>query len=108
MTTAIDPILAAIGLPYIPGWGELRPFVVDLWLIVTIVAVLLAPFFTRRANLACAAVALVGLGLALVFQLAVGTGGDIVGPHFRGLLVFDQFAAMWKMLLVLFVAGVIV
>ena len=33
-------MLAAIGLPYIPGWEELRPFVADLWLVATAVAVL--------------------------------------------------------------------
>src|SRR5438552_3729735 len=52
--------LAAIGLPFIPGWVELRPFVVDLWLIVTIVAILLAPFFTTRSNVACALDVLAG------------------------------------------------
>src|SRR3954463_16532265 len=98
MTTSVLPIpLAAIGLPFIPGWGELRPFVADLWLIATVVGVLLTPFFTTRSNVACAIVALAGLGVAFVSQLAVGTVGDgIVGDHFRGILVADQFALMWK------------
>src|SRR5678816_3681167 len=100
--------LAAIGLPFIPGWTEMRPFVADLWLIATVVGVLLTPFFTSRSNVACAVVALAGLALAFISQLAVGTGGEgIVGNHFRGILVADQFALMWKLLLLLFVAGVI-
>src|ERR687889_586655 len=28
--------LATIGLPYIPGWPDLRPFVADLWLVATL------------------------------------------------------------------------
>jgi NADH-quinone oxidoreductase subunit N len=97
----------AIGLPFIPDWEQLRPFAADLWLIATIVAVLLVPFFTPRANLACAIVALGGLSLAFVSQLIVGTGDDVVGYHFVGMLVADHFAVLWKLLLLLFVMGVI-
>ena len=108
MLTTMTDILA-IGTPYIPGWMELRPFAVDLWLIATIVAVLLAPFFTTtgRSNVICALVALAGITLAFISQLVVGIHSDIVGEHFRGLLVADQFAWLWKLLLLLFVAGVI-
>jgi len=99
--------LAAIGLPFIPGWEELRPFIADVWLIVTIVGILLTPFFTARSNIACAAVALAGVALAFISQLAFASGQGVVGQHFRGLLVADQFGTMWKLLLLLFVAGVI-
>ena len=99
--------LAAIGLPYIPGWEELRPFAADLWLIVTIVGVLLTPFFTTRSNIACALVALAGVTLAFLAQLLVRNSPNVIGDHFRGLLVMDQFAMLWKLLLLLFVAGVI-
>ncbi len=47
-------VLSAIGLPFIPGWYELRPFAADLSLIVTIVAVLLgagAAFYGLYAQL---------------------------------------------------------
>ncbi|MEO6435438.1 MAG: NADH-quinone oxidoreductase subunit N [Tepidisphaeraceae bacterium] len=102
-------VLGAIGLPFIPAWSELRPFVADLWLIATIVAVLLTPFFiTSRPNAACGVVALAGLALAFVSQIAVGSGDAIVGEHFRGILVIDPLAILWKLLLLLFVAGVIV
>jgi hypothetical protein len=85
-------MLARIGLPFIPGWTELRPFVADLWLIVTIVAMLITPFFTRgrtsRARWSPG-----GRRLAFVSQLAVAyarrSGAE---RHFRGLLVADQFA----------------
>ena len=66
-------LLGEIGKPFIPGWdtaGEmLRPFVAELVLIATIVAVLLAPFFTRRANWVSGLVAVGGLVLALLSVL---------------------------------------
>ena len=102
-------ILAAIGTPFIPSWDApgyaLRPFVAELWLIAAIVAVLLAPFFTRRANLVSGAVALTGVLLALISLFAVGPSD--AGEHFRGLLVTDHVAVFWKALLLIFVAGVI-
>src|SRR5688500_7797307 len=104
----ITNILAAIGLPFIPGWEQLRPFIADLCLIATIVGVLLAPFFTTRANLAAALVALAGVTLAFISQIAFANDPAVFGEHFRGMLVADAFAAMWKLLLLLFVAGVIV
>ena len=108
MMTTTQTILAAIGLPFIPGWVELRPFIGDCVLIVTIVAVLLTPFFTTsRSNLATALVSIVGLAVAFVAQLAVGSGDGVVGEHFRGILVADQMAHLWKLLLLLFVMGVI-
>ena len=108
MMTTTPFILAAIGKPFIPGWFELRPFIADLVLIGTIIAVLLTPFFTtQRSNIATAVVSLVGLFLAFVAQLAVGVGDGVVGEHFRGILVADHFAHLWKLLLLLFVAGVI-
>jgi NADH-quinone oxidoreductase subunit N len=111
MTQTMCSILAvapSIGLPFIPQWIELRPFVADLWLIVTIVAVLLTPFFTgARSNVPCAIVALAGLAVAFLAQLVVGVGPDVVGYHFRGLLVADHVAVMWKLMLLLFVMGVI-
>src|SRR5439155_11694188 len=103
----MQSLIAAIGLPFIPGWDELRPFVVDLWLILTIVGVLLTPFFTTRSNVACALVALAGVTIAFIAQLIVGTGDGVIGEHFRGLLIADHFAILWKLLLLLFVAGVI-
>jgi NADH-quinone oxidoreductase subunit N len=95
----------AIGLPFIPGWGEMRPFIADLGLIGTIVAILIAPFFTRRSNVVCALVALAGVAISLIALLFAGVG--TAGLHFRGLLVADQFALLWKILLLLFTAGVI-
>src|SRR4051794_19599159 len=101
------PLTVAIGLPYIPGWNELRPFVADLWLIVTIVAVLLTPFFVRRSNTACALVALAGLALALVSLIAVGSSAGVLAERFKPMLVTDSVAFLWKVLLLLFTMGVI-
>jgi NADH-quinone oxidoreductase subunit N len=98
--------LSAIGAPFIPHWPELKPFVADLWLIVTIVAVLLTPFFTRKSNIACALVALAGLTGALLCLLVV-VRPEIYNFHYNGLLVIDQFAVFWKALLIVFVMGII-
>lgn len=102
-------LAAGIGLPFIPGWSELKPFSPDLFLIATVVGVLLAPFFAEKSNAVCGLVALVGVGLALISQIALAMAptDGIVGQHFRGILVADQFAFLWKILLLLFVAGVI-
>ena len=99
--------MLAIGLPYIPGWDDLRPFVADLWLVATAVAVLLTPFFTRRSNRACALVTLAGLALALVSLIAVGAAAWGGGDRFRPMLVTDSVAFFWKVLLLLFVMGVV-
>src|SRR6202035_3172994 len=93
--------------PIIPPWTDLRPFVAELWIILTIVAVLITPFFTRRSNLACAAVAFIGLGIALISLLVVGAGPDVVGPRFSGMLVADHFSMLWKVMLIIFVMGIL-
>src|SRR4051812_15233400 len=99
--------MLAIGIPYIPGWDELRPFVADLWLVATAVAVLLTPFFARRPNRACSVVTLAGLTLALVSLIAVGAAAWGGGERFRPMLVTDAVAYFWKVLLLLFVMGVV-
>src|SRR6185503_2398161 len=95
--------MLAIGIPYIPGWDELRPFVADLWLVATAVAVLLTPFFTRRSNTAFALVTLAGLTLGLVSLIAVGAAAWGGAEKFRPMLVTDAVAFFWKVLLLLFV-----
>jgi NADH-quinone oxidoreductase subunit N len=75
----------------------------------TIVAQLLTPFFVRgrRTNPTCAAVALTGIGLALLSTLVVGGGGG-GGTPFGSLLIADSAALCWKCILLLFVGGVVV
>jgi NADH-quinone oxidoreductase subunit N len=100
-------VLAHIGVPFIPSLEQLAPFAPDLVLIGTIVAVLLAPFY-KRSNMVSAGVALVGLGLAFLSLFVVGLGEGMVGLHFRGMLINDHFAVIWKGLLLLFTMGIIV
>jgi NADH-quinone oxidoreductase subunit N len=104
-------VLAAVGPPILPGWADahtgLRPFVAELVLILTIVAVLLTPFFTRRSNRASAAVALAGLVVALLALLAIGMGGDVFGWRLAGMLVTDPAAVFWKILLLVFSIGIV-
>jgi NADH-quinone oxidoreductase subunit N len=102
-----DLLLAAadIGKPFVPAGSMLRPFAAELILIATIVGVLLAPFFTRRSNLIAAAVALAGVLVALVTLVFTRPGDG--GFQMRGMLVSDNFAVLWKVMLLLFTAGVI-
>jgi len=103
--------LAVIGPPILPGWADshtgLRPFIAELVLILTIVAVLLTPFFTRRSNRASAAVALAGLVVALAALLIIGMGDDVVGWRLAGMLVSDPAAIFWKILLLVFTIGIV-
>src|SRR5262245_18628292 len=101
------PATIVIDKPFIPPWNELRAFAPELCLIAAIVAVLLTPFFTRRSNAICALVTLVGLTVALICALVVGVSGDVVGPHFRGLMVTDHLSVLWKSLLLVFVIGIV-
>jgi NADH-quinone oxidoreductase subunit N len=106
--TFLIPILS-IGQPVMPHWSSqpgamLRPFVAELILIGTIVGVLLAPFFTRRSNLPSALVAFAGVALALLSLIVVHPND---GFQFNSLLVSDNFSLFWKVILLLFVLGVI-
>lgn len=96
-----------MGTPFIPSWDLLRPFVAELILIATIVALLIGPFFRGRSNQRSGLTALVGVLAALVGLLLVGEKAN-AGVLFRGMLVSDGFAVFWKALLLLFTAGVIV
>ncbi|MCY2953018.1 MAG: NADH-quinone oxidoreductase subunit N [Planctomycetota bacterium] len=96
--------LAAVG-PFVPEWGQMRPFVGELVLMGTIVGVLLSAFWGRRSNAVAGVVSLAGLMLAVVGLLLVRpTEG---GEQFRGMLVSDHFAVLWKILLLVFTAGVV-
>ncbi len=103
--------VSAIDKPFIPVWSGggvgLRPFTAELWLITTIVAVLITPFFTRKSNIVCGAVALAGLVIAFVSVWMVNADADVVGVHFRGLLVSDHMAVLWKLMLLLFTIGIV-
>src|SRR5688500_9239658 len=100
-------ILAVIGTPFIPGWAELRPFIAECWLIVAIIGVLITPFFIQRSNYACGVVALAGVTIGFLSLLVVGINEETIGSFFRGTLISDHVAFLWKLLLLLFVAGII-
>ena len=98
-------ILADIGRPVLPGGSELAPFAPELVLVATIVGVLLTPFFTRRSNAAAALVALAGLIVALFSLIWAKDGG--LGERFVPMLINDHYAVLWKLMLFIFVIGVI-
>ncbi len=105
-------MLAIIDKPFIPTWsigdGAMRPFAPELVLIGTLVAILLTPFFTpKKSNVPSAFVALLGVLLALLTAIVLGASGVYEGSLFRGLLVADPVSLLWRILLLVFVAGVI-
>lgn len=101
-------LLAAIGNPYIPGWKDLAPFSAECWLIATLVAILIAPFFARRRNLACFFVSLIGLVVALIALLWIGpTSADLASLPLHGILISDSFSMFWKAMLLVFVIGIL-
>ena len=93
------------GAPFIPDWAQLRPFVAELCLTGTIVAVLLSPFWSKRSNAVSGLVALIGLAVSLIALLGVGLGTPAF--QLRGMLVADSFAFLWKALLLLFAMGIV-
>ena len=97
-----------IGVPYLPGAAELRPFAAELCLVAGIVANLIVPFAVRRPNLACGIATLLALSAALASLLLGWTGATDGAEHFRGMLVADPLGATWKLVLLPFVAGVVV
>ena len=103
--TGILPVSAASIQPFIPTWSELHPFAAELWLTAAIVAVLLAPFFTRRPNFPCALIALGGLVAALCWHLSIGA--QPAGPRIATMLVSDPASFFWKSLLLLFTIGIV-
>ena len=105
----MPPFIAQIGRPFIPGWADLGPFTAECWLIVTLVAILLAPFFRKKSNLLCAGVALVGLFAALASLVWVGVISPAPGARLPlgGLLIGDPFALLWKAMLLLFAMAIV-
>jgi NADH-quinone oxidoreductase subunit N len=77
--------------------------------VVTLAAVLIAPFFARRRNLATFLVSLAGLTVALVSLLWVGVPSSTAAAELplRGVLIADPFAVLWKAMLILFVIGIL-
>ena len=96
----------AIGAPFIPTSLQLKPFVAELWLIGGILAVLFSPLLGRRGNIASASSRCSQSWPPLVTLLI--TGGEPHGITLRGMLLSDPLAVYWKVLLLVFTAGIIV
>jgi NADH-quinone oxidoreductase subunit N len=90
--------------PFIPTAAELRPYAGDVWLVITAMAVLLAPFFVRKPNTAAGTITLVGVVIALATHLLVGPA-DASAGRFGAMLAADGPAFLWKIILLSFVAG---
>lgn len=101
-------LLGALDLsrPYIPTALQLKPFIAELILIGTILAVLLSPFVARRSNATAGLIALGGLLAALLALLLVQPLAPSI--ELRGMLISDNLAVFWKVLLLLFASGVVV
>jgi len=101
--------LAAIGKPYIPAWKDLSPFAAECWLIATLTAILITPFFARRRNHACFIVSLIGLIVSLIALLWKGptSATAATGLPLHGILISDSFSMLWKAMLLVFTIGIL-
>ena len=100
--------MLVIASPFIPTGADIRPFSAEICLIGGIAANLMVPFLTRRSNYACAITTLVALFAGLISLTSSGSGPAASGEHLRGLLMFDSTAHAWKLILLLFVMGVVI
>ena len=94
--------------PFIPSADDLRPFAAEICLIGGIAANLIVPFATRRPNFVCAAVTLAALLFGVICLMLLGNFSATSTTQFHGFLVSDSVACTWKLILLLFVAGVVV
>ncbi|MBN1345206.1 MAG: NADH-quinone oxidoreductase subunit N [Phycisphaerae bacterium] len=97
---------------WMPTTSDLASFAPELVLIGTIVAVLVVPLITPRASRLTALVA--GIGILLLAMATVSVAGSVVrgigglSPSGRApMLVVDHLSLAFKMLLSLFLAGVV-
>lgn len=94
-----------LGIPFIPDWSQLRPFAAELWLLAAIIGVLLTPFWTKKSNGVAGLVALVGLLAALITLISVHASDS--ASQLRGMLLSDGVSFFWKLILLLFVIGIV-
>lgn len=90
--------------PTIPTWTQLRPLLPEIWLVLTMCAVLIVPFVRRHDARPLAAVTIGGLLLALL-ATAGSLPADAAGV-FHGTLTVDPFSQFFKVLLLIFTLGV--
>jgi NADH-quinone oxidoreductase subunit N len=90
--------------PTIPTWTELRPLLPEIWLVLTMCALLVVPFVRRHDARPLAAVTIGGLLLALLS--VVGSLPEAAALVFHGTLTVDPFSQFFKILLLVFTLGV--
>ncbi len=83
-------------------WGDLWMVMPEVWLVVAMCAVVLAPFIKRRSVALPLGVASAGLMLAVMAALSSFASADAMGTVFTGSLVIDPFSQFFKVLLTLF------
>lgn len=96
----------------LPAWSDLRPFLPELTVLLTILAVLLIPVFSPKKNsLGVGVMSAIGLLLAILFLLGIKMGPDGAAPgqvvqagasYFGGLLIMDPFGWFVKMAVLVF------
>ncbi|HZZ45027.1 MAG TPA: NADH-quinone oxidoreductase subunit N [Tepidisphaeraceae bacterium] len=81
------------------------PFSSELWLIATLLAVLIVPFFTKHPSISTPTVALAGVCFAFTSLFFTDSS-----PHqyFHNLLLTDPVSTFWKGTLLLFTAAVLI
>ena len=95
----------------LPKWEELRLVGPEIWLTLTMCAVVIVPFIRRRGIVLPVVTALIGLVLALVSALPLGPQYINVGAGtlvFSGALAIDPFSQFFKVLLLVFVVFIVI
>ena len=94
----------------LPTWDELRLVGPEIWLTLTMCAVVIVPFIRRRSIVLPVVITLLGLALALVSALPLGPQHINVGAAslvFSGALAIDPFSQFFKVLLLVFVIFIV-
>ncbi len=92
--------------PTIPTCNELRAVLPEIWLVLTMCALLIAPFVRRHSGQLLASITIMGLLAALVSTAgslaAAASSAGAAQAVFHGTLVVDPFSQFFKVLLLIF------
>ncbi|MDX1681671.1 MAG: NADH-quinone oxidoreductase subunit N [Phycisphaeraceae bacterium] len=95
--------------PTLPDWSQLQLVMPEIWLVIAMCAVLMAPLARGRKPIVPTVIALVGTILATVSAaMSIGQVGDTGTALFHGTLAIDPFSQFFKVLLGVFTTLVLI
>jgi len=100
MIPALTPALPLALVPQVPEWSTLRLVMPEIWLVITMAAILLAPLFGRREAASLCLVTAAGLLMALLWAaLSITHLPADSASLFHASLSIDPFSQFFKILL---------